>query len=287
MMQTKLFAIGLLALGALGLMLAGGGSASAVTKPIQVKGSDTMVNLCQAWAEAFMAKTKIPVSVTGGGSGTGIAALINGKTDICTASRPMKAEEIRAARQNGITPKETIVAWDGISVVINPNNKASKLTMEQLAKIYIGEITNWKEVGGADGKILLLGREVNSGTHVFFKEHVIQGYKKTADYAKSMLMLPSNQAIHDEVAKNVNAVGYIGLGYVTPKVAALAVAAEAGKPYVLPSVKSVKDKTYPVARPLYWYTHGAPKGNLKKLVDFALSAAGQKIVAELDFVPVK
>ncbi len=260
--------------------------ADAANKPITVKGSDTMINLGQAWAEAFMKKTNIPVTVTGGGSGTGIAAMINGKTDICQASRPMKSEEIHAARDRGVSPTPIITAWDGIAVIVNPKNKAKQVTMTQLAKIYDGEISNWKDVGGADAKIVLLGREVNSGTHVFFKEHVIQGYKSSADYAKTMLMLPSTEALVDEVAKNANAIGYVGLGYVDPKRIDVLLVSTDGKKFVEPSVATVKNKTYPVSRPLYWYTNGKPKGNVKKMVDFALGKEGQKIVADLDFVPL-
>jgi phosphate transport system substrate-binding protein len=255
-------------------------------KVLQIKGSDTMVNLGQAWAEVFMARYKIPVAVIGGGSGTGIAALINGKTDVCQASRPMKEEEIHQARQNGVSPVAHIVGYDGISVVVSPKNPVKQLTMKQLGEIYLGKITNWKDVGGSDGKIVLLGRELNSGTHVFFKEHVIQSIDKKGEYAKAMLMLPSNQAIHDEAAGNVNAIGYIGMGYVTPKVKTLPISSD-GKTYVAPSVKAVMNKTYPVARPLYWYTNGKPSGTVKKFVDFAKSAEGQKIVQKLDFVPIK
>lgn len=270
--------------GVLALLLAA--QAASAAKMVQVKGSDTMVNLGQAWAEVFMQKSKIPVAVLGGGSGTGIAALIGGKTDIAESSRLMKDEEIIKARENGISPNEIIVAWDGISVIVNLKNPVKKLTVKQLADIYTGKIDNWKEVGGKDARIVLLAREVSSGTHVFFKEHIIQGTYKTGEYAKETLMLPTTQAIHDEVAANPNAIGYIGLGYVTPKVDALAVSMGDGKPYVEPSVKSVKNKSYPVSRPLLWYTNGKPKGAVKKFVDFALSAAGQKVVAQLDFVPL-
>lgn len=275
----------MVACGLAALMLATSGAQAA--KMIQVKGSDTMVNLGQAWAESFIKKTRIPVAVLGGGSGTGIAALIGGKTDIAECSRPMKDEEIEKAKKNGVTPHEVVVAWDGISVIVNPKNPVKQLTVKQLADIYTGKITNWKEVGGKDGKIVLLAREISSGTHVFFKEHIIQSAYKNGEYAQSTLMLPTTQAIHDEVAASVNAIGYIGLGYVTKKVHSLPISQGDGKPYVTPSVKTVKDKTYPVSRPLLWYTNGKPKGEVKKFVDFALSAQGQKIVAQLDFVPVK
>lgn len=286
-MSTKaITVISAIALCVLALVTGAGRPANAANKPIMIKGSDTMINLGQAWAEAFIEKTGIMVTVTGGGSGTGIAAMINGKTDICQASRPMKSEEILAARERGISPTPIITAWDGIAVIVNPKNAAKKLTTAQLAKIYTGEIANWKEVGGPDAKIVLLGREVNSGTYVFFKEHVLQGYKSTADYAKSMLMLPSNQAIVDEVATNPRAVGYVGLGYVDPKrVDPLAISSD-GKKFVEPAVATVKNKTYPISRPLYWYTNGKPAGNIKKIVDFVLGKDGQKIVADMDFVPL-
>lgn len=257
---------------------------------IQIKGSDTMVNLGQAWAEAFMARyPKVQVAVTGGGSGTGIAAMINGTTDIAESSRQMKPEEIQAAERNGIEPKEFKVGLDGLAVVVNPVNPVNELTMDQLRDIFMGKITNWKEVGGSDAKIVVLSRESNSGTHVYFKEHVLRrgNEKGPEEFAPSALLMPSSQAIADEVATNPAAIGYYGLGYVTPKQKALAIAPQAGAPAVTPSVETVVNGSYPISRPLFMYTRGEPTGVVKAFIDFVLSDDGQRIVLELDFVPIR
>jgi phosphate transport system substrate-binding protein len=259
---------------------------TAFSKTITVKGSDTMINLGTAIAEEFTKITKIPVSVSGGGSGVGIAALVAGNTDIAEASRDIKDTEIQAAKQNGITPKAYVIAFDGISVIVNKKNPVSKLTMEQMANIFTGKAANWKDAGGADAKIVVLIREATSGTHVFVKEHVLQRFDAKAEYAKTALSLPSNQAIHDEVAQNVNAIGYIGLGYVDDAIKTLSIASAADKTYVAPSVATVKDKTYPVSRPLYWYTNGRPAGDLLRLLHFAMGKDGQKIVDDQGFVNI-
>ncbi len=267
-----------------------GGAPSGAPQTLQINGSDTMVNLGQAWAEAFIKKhAEVSVSVTGGGSGTGIAALINGTTDVAQCSRPMKPEEVAQAKAKGREPKEIQVAWDGIAVVVNPNNKVGQLTVDQLADIFAGKTTNWKQVGGAQGKMVILSREVNSGTHVYFKEHVLQKGDKTskADYATSALLMPSSQAIHDEVAQNPQAIGYVGLGYLDSKVKALKVAQEPGAPFVAPSPQTVISQQYPISRPLFFYTAGEPAGPAKAFIDFVLSGEGQQVVSQLDFVPLK
>lgn len=254
---------------------------------IQVKGSDTMINLWQDWAEIFMKKTHIRVTVTGGGSGNGFAALINKVCDVAEASRSIKPNEIANAKRHGVSPNETIMAWDGISVIVNPKNPVSRLTEAQLADIYTGRVTNWHAVGGANAKIVVLARDTMSGTYDFFRAHVIQhgDAKSSANYSRDAFMEQSNQEIHDEVAGNPRAIGYVGMGYLTASVRPLALAA-AGKPYVLPSVNTVRNKTYPLSRPFYWYTNGKPQGAIKQLVDFALSKEGQAIVAKLGFVPL-
>jgi len=257
---------------------------------IQIKGSDTMVNLGQAWAEKYMEKNPTEfVAVTGGGSGTGIAALINSTCDIAECSRSMKKEEIKMAESKGVKPVEQVVGLDGIAVVVNPNNPVSKLTMEQLRDIFMGVIKNWKEVGGQDKKIVILSREVNSGTHVFFKEHVLRrGIEKSPEeFAPGSLLMPSSQAIADEVAQNVNAVGYYGMGYISPKQKVIAVAKDEKSDYVVPKIENVVNGRYPISRPLFLYTNGEPKDLVKKFVDFALSKEGQEIVKQLDFVPIK
>jgi len=259
-------------------------------KAIQVRGSDTMVNLGQAWAEVFMKEhSDISLAITGGGSGTGIAALISGATDIAQASRNMEPSEIEMAKKRGINPKEFHVANDGVTIVINPSNPVSKLTMQQLADIYTGKIKNWKEVGGKDEKIVALSRDRNSGTHVFFLEHVIKhGDKNNKDeFNQSALMMPSSQAIVEEVASNSSAIGYIGLGYLNDRQKAVPIAKDGKSPYVFPSIDTVKNGKYPIARSLLFYTNGEPAEKIKSFLDFVFSPEGQKIVLKMDFVPVK
>ncbi len=257
---------------------------------IQIKGSDTMVNLGQAWAEAFMkANPKVSVAVTGGGSGTGIAALLSNTCDIAELSRELKPEEIQMAKSKGFDPKQITVALDGLAVVVHPANPLSQLTMEQLADIFSGRVTNWKEIGGSDLPIVVLSREVNSGTHVYFKEHVLRGGDKDsqAEFAANALMLPSSQAIADEVDQNPGAVGYYGMGYISPREKALAVAKDAASPYVQPTIDNVVSQAYPISRPLLMVTRGQPQGLVADFLGFVLSPEGQKIVVEIDFVPVK
>lgn len=264
--------------------------AFAKSNSIQVKGSDTMVNLGQAWAEAYMEKDPQElVAVTGGGSGTGVASLISGTCDIAMSSRTIKGKEIELARAKGFEPKEIKVALDGIAIVVNPKNPVSQLTMGQLADIFTGRITDWKQVGGRGGKIVLLSREVNSGTHVYFKEHVLRkgdsGSKE--EFAPSALMLPSSQAIADEVASNPAAIGYYGMGYISAKQKPVSVAKDENSPYEQPTMENVIKGVYPISRPLLLFTKGEPQGAVKKFVDFCLSPEGQEIVKKTDFVPVK
>jgi phosphate transport system substrate-binding protein len=257
---------------------------------IQIKGSDTMVNLGQAWAEAFMqANPKVSVAVTGGGSGTGIAALLSKTCDIAELSRELKPEELAMAKQKGFQPKQITVALDGLAVVVHPANPLSQLTMDQLAAIFSGSASNWKEVGGADLPIVVLSREVNSGTHVYFKEHVLRRGRKDSqvEFAANALMLPSSQAIADEVAQNSGAIGYFGMGYISAREKALAIAKDANSPYVQPTIENVINQAYPISRPLLMVTRGQPLGLVASFINFVLSADGQKIVLKIDFVPVK
>ncbi len=256
---------------------------------IQIKGSDTMVNLGQAWAEKYMEKSsKEFVAVTGGGSGTGISSLISGTCDIAMNSRNIKDKEITLAKQKGIDPFEIKVALDGLAVVVNPKNPASKLTIDQLAQIFTGKIINWKEVGGQDLKIVLLSREVNSGTHVYFKEHVLRKNDPNSkeEFAPGALLLPSSQAIADEVAGNSAAIGYYGMGYISSKQKPIMVAKDEKSEYETPTIENVVNGKYPISRPLFLYTNGQPQGLVKKFVDFALSKEGQDIVLKTDFVPI-
>ncbi|MCX6564833.1 MAG: phosphate ABC transporter substrate-binding protein [Candidatus Aminicenantes bacterium] len=257
---------------------------------LQIKGSDTMVNLGQAWAEAFnKLHPEINVAVTGGGSGTGIAAILNGTCDIAESSRALEEKEIQQAKAAGITINETIVALDGIVVVVHPSNPISALTMDQLREIFMGNVTRWNLFGGEDRPIVLLSREVNSGTHIFFKEHVLRRGKSKGpeEFAPAALMMPSSYAIAEETAHNENAVGYYGLGYISPRQKVLAVARDDRSPAVAPTIDSVRANAYPISRPLYFFTRGEPAGRVKEVLDFTLSPEGQKIVRDNDFVPVR
>jgi phosphate transport system substrate-binding protein len=256
---------------------------------IENKGSDTIVNLALAWAEKYQSEhPDIRISVTGGGSGTGIAALVNGTVDIANASRKIKAEETSEAKKNGINPVEHIIARDAIAVIVNPNNPVSELTLQQISDIYSGKYTNWTEVGGENRPIVRLSRETNSGTHVYFLETVLRlGNKEDKTlFSMDTLLLPSSEGIISEVRDNPNAIGYDGLGYVPKDLKKIAIAKKAGEPYVLPSIATVNDKTYAIARDLYMYTNGEPTGIIKAYLAWILSDEAQQIVADLGFVPV-
>jgi phosphate transport system substrate-binding protein len=263
--------------------------APTTAETIENKGSDTLVNLALAWAEAYMGSyPEVRISVTGGGSGTGIAAMINGTVDIANASRGMKAEEIAAAEGNGITPIEFVVARDAIAVVVHPSNPVDGLTLEQISDIYTMKITNWREVGGEDRPIVLLSRESNSGTYVYFLDNVVRLGDKESDllFAPDTLLMPSSEGISAEVRQNPNAIGYDGLGYVTHDQKMVAVARDSDSSYVLPSVETVNDGSYPISRPLYMYTAGEPTGQVKAYMDWLLGE-GQSLVSELGFVPLQ
>jgi phosphate transport system substrate-binding protein len=256
---------------------------------IENKGSDTLVNLALAWAEAYtQLHPEVRISVTGGGSGTGIAAMINGTVDIANASRKMKPEEVAAAEANGISPVEFVVARDAIAVVINPSNPVDRLTLQQISNIYIGKITNWRQVGGEDRPIVLLSRESNSGTYVYFLENVVRMGKKDSDllFSPDTLLMPSSEGISAEVRQNPNALGYDGLGYVTPDQKVVAVSRDPSAPFVLPSVETVNDGSYPVSRPLHMYTAGEPTTAMRAYLDWILND-GQGLVMELGFVPLQ
>lgn len=258
------------------------------TRNIENKGSDTLVNLALAWAEHYMQEhPEVRISVTGGGSGTGIASLMNGTADIANASRKMKTEEIRAAEANGIRPVEFVVARDAIAVVVNPSNPVSALTMQQISDIYTGKITNWRELGGEDRPIVLLSRESNSGTYVYVLENVIRmgDPKSKLLFTPDTLLMPSSEGISTEVRQNPNAIGYDGLGYVTPDQKVLAVARNDSSPYVLPSIATVNDGSYPISRPLYMYTAGDPRGQVKMYLEWVVGP-GQRLVSKLGFVPL-
>ena len=257
---------------------------------LDIMGSDTMVNLSAALAEAYMDKHEnVDVVVQGGGSGTGVAALINGTTDVAQMSRAMKEDEWQQAEDQGIEVTEVIAAWDALVVAVHPDNPVNALTLDELGAIYRGEITNWSEVGGEDDDILLLSRDTTSGTHVFFKEAVVQldGQFPGAEFATDALFLPSTQAIVDELAQSTHAIGYIGIGYYNPdtvQVVAIKVA-DSSTP-VSPIEKHPEGIDYPLSRPLYYYLAGEVDGLVKDFMDFVLGPEGQEVVRSMDFLPI-
>lgn len=282
-----LAALGLTLWGCMGCR--GGGQQSANRtgggQRLQIKGSDTMVNLSQAWAEAFMkAHPGTSISVTGGGTGTGIAAFLNGTTDLVNASRPMKEAEIAQAKAKGLEPVQHDVAVDGLAIAVHQNNPIKSLTMQQLSDIYTGKISDWGQVGGNPGKIVVLSRESSSGTYVFFREHVMddQPYRPDAQ------LLPSTRAIEQELSGNVNAIGYGGEAYFKgkPNIKVLPISAAPGKPAVYPSNENVISGQYPVARKLYVYSAGTPSGLAAEFIEFCRGPEGQKIVEQIGYVPL-
>ena len=257
---------------------------------IQNKGSDTLVNIALAWAEAYQqVEPDVTVAVTGGGSGTGIASLINGTVDIANASRAMKDSEIEEAQANGFDPVEHVVAIDALAVIVHPDNPVSELTIQQLADMYTGRITNWQDVGGLDAPIVLLSRETNSGTHVYFLEEVVrEGDSENEDiFAPQTLLMPSSVGITSELRRNPNAIGYDGLGYVdAAHEKIIAVARTPDDPFVMPTVATASSGDYPLSRNLFMYTAGEPQGNIADYLAWIMSPAGQEIVTRLGFVPL-
>lgn len=253
-------------------------------KVLQVKGSDTIVNASQAVVEEYMAQTKgARIAVTGGGSGTGIAGIINKTVDIAMASRQMKEAEWEKSREAGLNLEEITIGFDGITVIVNQNNPISALSKETIGKIFTGEITNWKEIGGKNADIIVLSRDSSSGTHVYFKEDVLRKGDKhaTDEYSPNALFLPSNVALKKEIASNENAIAYIGMGYMDDSVKSLAVNG------VEPTFENVASKKYSIARGVFWYASKDREGTAKNLVDFVLSKDGQDIIKKEGFVPVK
>ena len=236
----------------------------------KIKGSDTCLPVSQTEAENFMNKNKgTKVTVTGGGSGVGISALMEGTTDIAMSSRKMKFDEkvrLQEAKKNA---KEVVIAYDALAVVVHPSNKVDNLTREQLEGIFTGKIKNWKEVGGADMKIVAYSRETSSGTYEFFKESVL----KNKNYMNGILSMPATGAIIQSVSQTKGAIGYVGLAYVNKD--------------VKPSFANAKNKTYPIVRPLFYYYEVKSEGRVKPFIDYVLSAEGQEIVKKVGYIPVK
>lgn len=251
-------------------------------KAQKLKGSDTVLPLAQKEAEAYTKKTKRSVTVTGGGSGVGLAALIDGTTDIAMSSRKIKFDEKVKIQDAGKFSIEKIIAYDALAIVVNPSNPVKKLNRTQLEGIFTGKIKNWKEVGGLDLKIVPYSRETSSGTYEFFKEHVL----KNKNYVNSILSMPATGAIIQSVSQTKGAIGYVGLAYVNKEVDAIAVSFD-GKNYIEPSEEAAKNKTYPIIRPLYFYYDKKDEAKNKSFIDFVLSAEGQQIVEKIGYVPLK
>jgi phosphate transport system substrate-binding protein len=269
----KKIGILLIALMAFGLAQAGN---------ISVKGSDTMVQLGQRWAEEYMKlHSDITIQIAGGGSGTGIAALINKSTDICEASRDMKPQEYSAAETKGVKPYRVAIALDGIAVFLHEENPVKELTLAQLKGIYTGSITNWKEVGGPSHSIVLYGRENSSGTYSYFKEKVLT----SEDYAEATQTLPGTAAVVNAVSKDKYGIGYGGIAW-AKGVKFAAVKKDEKAAAISPSMENVTNGAYPISRELYWFFNGTPVGALKDFLNWALSSEGQKIAESADYVPL-
>ncbi|MGE5795264.1 MAG: PstS family phosphate ABC transporter substrate-binding protein [Ignavibacteria bacterium] len=264
---------------------------------ITVKGSDTMVNLSQRWAEIYMQENpNISVQVTGGGSGTGIAALLNGTTDIANSSRDIKDVEMEKAKSLGINPQQYKVALDGLAVIVSPDNQVGTLSISQLSDIFTGKITNWKDVGGTNLPIVLYGRENSSGTYEFFKEHVLGKDKsgKQNDYASSTQVLQGTAALGEAVAKDIKGIGYGGVGYFAQRndVKILSVKenkdSEAYSPVTDGKVlyELIWNKKYPISRYLYCYANSNIKKEAKSFLDFIISSEGQNLVREMEYIPL-
>lgn len=248
----------------------------------RIKGSDTVLPLTQTLSEIYMNQhPEATITVTGGGSGVGISALLDGTTDIAMASRRIKFSEKMKLKQSHHEPCEVVVAYDALAVIVNPQNPVQKLTREQLEAIFRGKITNWKEVGGEDAKIIVYSRETSSGTYEFFKESVLQN----KNYMSGVLSMPATGAIIQSVSQTRGAIGYVGLAYLNPMIKALAVSYDGGKNYVYPSVESAVSKKYPVVRPLYYYYDKANEAAVMPFIQYIESAQGQAETLKLGFIP--
>ena len=249
----------------------------------RIKGSDTVLPVAQQTAERFMAlNPDARITVTGGGTGVGISALLDGTTDIAMASRPIKFSEKMKVKSAGKEVEEVIVAYDALAIVVHPSNPVTNLTREQLEGIFTGRITNWKEVGGAAMKLVPDSRETSSGTYEFFKESVL----RNRNYMNGIMSMPATGAIIQSISQTKGGIGYVGLAYLNDNVKAVHVSYDGGKTFTAPSVANAKDGSYPIVRPLYYYYMTHSEKTVKPFVDYILSPAGQQIVREIGFIPV-
>jgi len=255
-----------------------------IAQKLKIKGSDTVLPLTQKEAEEYMKKNAgASLMVTGGGSGVGIAALLNGTTDIAQSSRKLKLDEKLKLQDAGKAFKEVIIAYDALAVIIHPTNKVDQLTREQLEGIFTGKITNWKQVGGEDMRMVVYSRETSSGTYEFFKEHVLKG----KNFASSALLMPATGAIVQSVSQTKGAIGYVGLAYIEKDIKSLKVSFDKGKSFIAPNVETAKNKTYPITRPLYYYYLNTIEKMVSPFVNYILSPTGQQLVLKTGYVPIK
>ncbi len=259
-------------------------SISTFSQTLKIKGSDTVLPLSQKEAETYMKKNKsAKITVTGGGSGVGIAAFLDGSTDIAMASRKIKMSEKMKLQDAGKPYKEVVIANDALSVIVNPTNKINQLTREQLEGIFTGKIKNWKEVGGNDEKIVAYSRESSSGTFEFFKEHVLNN----KNYGTTILMMPATGAVVQSVSQTKGAIGYVGFAYIEKNVKPLKISYDKGKTYIEPTVANAKSKLYPIVRPLQYYYLTKDEAKVKSFINYILSNEGQKIVSEVGYISLK
>ncbi len=254
---------------------------SAFSQKLLLKGSDSVLPLGQKVAEQFMKSNKnVNISVVGGGSGVGITALIDGTTQIAMTSRPIKMDEKLRLQNAGRQYKEVKIAFDALSIIVNPGNKVTQLTREQIEGIFTGKIKNWKEVGGDDLKIVAYARETSSGTYEFFKEHLLN----RKNYAATCLNMPASGAVIQSVSQTKGAIGYVGLAYLDKSVKAIGVSTDKGKTYVKPSVATAKNKTYPVVRPLFFYYPTKSEAIVKPFIDYVTGKTGQGLVSQIGYI---
>lgn len=250
----------------------------------KIKGSDTVLPLSQKEAESYMkANPSKTVTVTGGGSGVGLSALLEGTTDIAQSSRKIKFDEKQKLQEGGKSAKEVIIAYDALAVIVHPSNKVTKLTREQLEGIFTGKITNWKEVGGDDMKIVPYARETSSGTYEFFKESVL----RNKNYKNGIMSMPATGAIVQSISQTKGAIGYVGLAYLNKAIKAICISYDQGKTFTEPSVANAKNKTYPIVRPLFYYYEAGSEKTVRPFIDYVLSPEGQNIVAQIGFITLK
>jgi phosphate transport system substrate-binding protein len=252
-----------------------------LAQKVVIKGSDSVLPLSQKEAEQYMKTNKsVNISVVGGGSGVGIAALIDGTTQIAMTSRPIKMDEKLKLQAAGRQYKEVKIAYDALSIIVNPGNKVSQLTREQIEGIFTGKIKNWKEVGGDDMKIVAYARETSSGTYEFFKEHLLN----RKNYAATCLNMPASGAVIQSVSQTKGAIGYVGLAYLDKSVKAIAISTDKGKSYVKPSLVSAKNKTYPIVRPLFFYYPTKSEAVVKPFIEYVTGKTGQGFVSQIGYI---